>query len=138
MTLYHRFEQVVSWILSVFVAIIVAVALFRLIVSVSRLLVTGTLNPLSPQAFEEIFGMLLTLLIAMEFNHSVQAVGRRRYSIVEVKTVVLISILSLLRRFIVLDIGATAPSGLIAAMAFAVLALGVVYWLMRERDDVSA
>jgi len=135
MTLYHRFEQVVSWILMLFVAVIIAVALLRVVVQVSQLLVFGAINQLHPQEFERIFGMLMTLLIALEFNHSIHAVVDRQHRIVQVKTVVLISILALLRRFIVLDLGGASSAGIVAAMALAVLALGIVYWLMRERDD---
>ncbi len=135
MTLYNRFEQLVSWTLMVLVAVIIAVALMRLVVRVGQLVLSGTLNPLRPQEFESVFGMLMTLLIAMEFNHSIYGVVERRHRIVQVKTVVLISMLALLRRFIIFDIGGVPSATTIAAMALAVLALGVVYWLMRERDD---
>ena len=78
----------------------------------------------------------MTLLIAMEFNHSIVQSMERLHRIIQVKTVVLISILALARKFIILNIEAT-PALTIVALAFAVIALGVVYWLMRERDDRS-
>ena len=71
MSFYARFEQVVTWILTLLIALIIAIALFRLLVTVFQLLVFGALNPLSQQEFEVIFGMIMTLLIAMEFNHSI-------------------------------------------------------------------
>jgi Phosphate-starvation-inducible E family len=71
MSLYGRFEQIVTWILTLFIAIIIAVALFRLVTIVLQLLVSGLLNPLSHLEFEVIFGTVMTLLIAMEFNHSI-------------------------------------------------------------------
>ena len=52
----------------------------------------------------------------------------------QVKTVVLISLLALSRKFIVLDSKATGAET-IAALALATLVLGVLYWLLRERDD---
>ena len=81
------------------VAVIIAVALLRVVVQVSQLMVFGAINPMHPQEFERIFGMLMTLLIALEFNHSIHAIVDRQHRIVQVKTVVLISILALLRRF---------------------------------------
>jgi uncharacterized membrane protein (DUF373 family) len=48
--------------------------------------------------------------------------------------VVLISILALARKFIVLNIEATSALT-IAALAFAAIALGFVYWLLRETDN---
>ena len=137
LSFYGRFEQVVTWILTLFNTVIIAVALFRLVITVVQLLVLGALNPLSHQEFELIFGMTMTLLIAMEFNHSILQTMERLHHVVQVKTVVLISILALVRKFIILNIEVT-PASEIAALAFAVIALGVVYWLMRERDDRKA
>jgi uncharacterized membrane protein (DUF373 family) len=136
MSFYGRFEQIITWILTLFIAIIIAIALLRLVVTIVQLLVFGALNPLDHQEFETIFGMIMTLLIAMEFNHSIVQSMERLHRIIQVKTVVLISILALARKFIILNIEAT-PALTIIALAFAVIALGVVYWLMRERDDRS-
>ncbi|MFA5922357.1 MAG: phosphate-starvation-inducible PsiE family protein [Methylococcaceae bacterium] len=52
----------------------------------------------------------------------------------KVKTVILIAILAISRKFIILDVDKYPPSTIIALSA-SVLSLGVVYWLMRERDD---
>lgn len=76
----------------------------------------------------------MTLLIALEFKHSIIRVAMRRESIVQVKTVVLIALLALSRKFVVLDSKVTEAQT-IAALAWATLVLGVVYWLLRERDD---
>jgi uncharacterized membrane protein (DUF373 family) len=78
--------------------------------------------------------MIMTLLIAMEFKHSIIRVALRRSSIVQVKTVVLISLIALSRKFVILDTNTTSAST-IAALAGAMLVFGVVYWLLRERDD---
>ena len=134
MSFYARFEQIVTWILTFFIAVIIAIALFRLILTVFQLLVLGALNPLGHEEFEVIFGTIMTLLIAMEFNHSILQTMERLHRIIQVKTVVLISILALARKFIILNIEATSATT-IGALAFAVIALGGVYWLMRERDD---
>ena len=53
---------------------------------------------------------------------------------IQVKTVLLIALLALSRKFVILDIQATGPAT-IAALASATLVLGIVYWLLRERDD---
>ena len=136
MSFYGRFEQIVTWILTLCIAVIIAIALFRLVATIFQLLVFGALNPLNHEEFEVIFGMIMTLLIAMEFNHSILQ-AERLHRIIQVKTVILISILALARKFIILNMEAT-PALTIVALGFAVIALGVVYWLLREREDRSA
>ena len=134
LSFYGQFEQIITWILTISIAIIITIALLRLIVTIFQLLVIGALNPLNHQEFELIFGTIMTLLIAMEFNHSILQTMERLHRIIQVKTVILISILALARKFIVLNIEVT-PALTIVALGFAVIALGVVYWLLRERDD---
>jgi uncharacterized membrane protein (DUF373 family) len=136
MSFYRQFEQIITWILTMSIAVIITIALLRLIVTIFQLLVIGALNPLNHQEFELIFGMIMTLLIAMEFNHSILQTMERLHRIIQVKTVILISILALARKFIVLNIEVT-PALTIVALGFAVIALGVVYWLLRERNDRS-
>ena len=124
-----------------FIAVIIAIALLRLVVTIFQLLVFGALNPLNHEEFEVIFGMIMTLLIAMEFNHSILQAMERLHRVIQVKTVVLISILALARKFIILNIEAKPKATIVnagVALGFAVIALGIVYWLMRERDDRSA
>jgi uncharacterized membrane protein (DUF373 family) len=133
LSLYERFEQVVAIVLSLVIAVVIALALVQLIIRVLPLLISGAIDPLDHEVFQTLFGMIMTLLIALEFKHSIVRVALRRSSIVQVKTVVLISLIALSRKFVILDTG-TSPAT-IAALAAAALVLGVVYWLLRERDD---
>ena len=137
MTVYERFEQLVAILLSLITAVIIVVALIQLIIGVMPLLIGGALNLLDHQTFQGLFGMIMTLLIAMEFKHSIIRVAWRREHIIQVKTVVLIALLALGRTFIILDTG-TTDAATIAALAGATFVLGLVYWLLRERDDRSA
>ncbi|HBU4090226.1 TPA: phosphate-starvation-inducible PsiE family protein, partial [Klebsiella pneumoniae] len=92
--------------------------------------------PLDHKVFQTVFGMIMTLLIAMEFKHSIVRVALRRDSIIQVKTVILIGLIALARKFVILD-PETGPAK-VAALAGATLALGATYWLLRERDDRTA
>ena len=134
MDISEKFEQVVALILGFFIAVIIVLSLLSLFTTVLPLIVEGVLDPLSPQTFTKLFGMIMTVLIAMEFKHSIIRVALRKDSIIQVKTVVLIALLALGRKFIILDTSKT-DAATIAALAAGLLALGVVYWLMRERDD---
>ena len=134
MSLYERFEQIVAIVLSLVISVVVALALLQLVIGIVPLLLSGAIDPLNHDIFQVLFGMIMTLLIAMEFKHSIVRVALRRSSIIQVKTVVLIALIALSRKFVILDSNATEAST-IAALAGATLALGLVYWLMRERDD---
>jgi uncharacterized membrane protein (DUF373 family) len=133
MTLYERFEHVVAIVLSGVIALVILMALLQLAFGVVPLLVGGSLDPLDYEVFQVLFGMIMTVLIALEFNHSIIQVSMRRGSIIQVKTVVLIALLALSRKFIILE--PDKEPGTIASLAGATLALGIVYWLLRERDD---
>ena len=133
MSFYERFEQVVALVLSAVIAVIIVVSLFQLIAIVFTLLVLDAFNPLDHKVFQSVFGMIMTLLIAMEFKHSIVRVALRKESIIQVKTVILIAILALARKFIILD--PDVDPAKLAALAGTILALGLTYWLMRERDD---
>ncbi|ENI0129922.1 heat resistance protein PsiE-GI [Escherichia coli] len=139
MSFYERFEQVVALVLSAVIAVIIVVSLFQLISIVFTLLVLDAFNPLDHEVFQSVFGMIMTLLIAMEFKHSIVRVALRRDSIIQVKTVILIGLIALIalsRKFVILDSNASPAK--IAALASATLALGATYWLLRKRGDRAA
>jgi len=133
MTFYERFEQVIAIILGFAIAVVVVVALWELMTRIGSLLLAGTLDPLDHSVFQNIFGMIMTLLIAMEFKHSIIRVIDRHESIIQVKTVLLIAMLALARKFIIIDT-ATIDADKLAALAAVILALGAAYWLVRESD----
>lgn len=136
MTLYERFEQLVALVLSGLIAVVIIVALVELVRVVTRMLATETLDVLEPDTFQLVFGMIMTVLIALEFKHSIVKVALRNESIIQVKTVILIALIALARKFVVLEEQASPAK--VAAMAVALLALGLVYWLVRARDESAA
>lgn len=81
--------------------------------------------------------MVMTVLIALELNHSILSVLERSHGIVQVRTVVLIAILALVRKFILIDFTQETPS-MMLSLAASALALGAIYWLVREQDSREA
>ncbi|BBP03798.1 hypothetical protein TPL01_05110 [Sulfuriferula plumbiphila] len=137
MTLYERFEQGVALILTGLIAAIIMVALLELSKEVFQLVLVDAANPLDHTLFQALFGQILTVLIALEFKHSILKVVARKESIIQVKTVLLIGLLAISRKFIVLDIG-EIQADTILALAAAVVALAIAYWLIRERENSRA
>lgn len=130
---YDLFEHLVANILVLLISFIVLTALYKLGEDVIGLLVSKAFDPLKHETFQAVFGGIMTLLIAMEFKHSILIVTKRQQNIIQVKTVILVSMLALARKFIILDFN-TIEATKIAALALALVALGAVYWFMREQD----
>ena len=65
---------------------------------------------------------------------------KREQSVVQVRTVILIALLAVAGKFIIIDLSSATANQFIA-LAAGILALGGVYWLVRDqdsKDDVSA
>ena len=137
LTYYQRFEAAVAFVLTAVIALIVLIALYRLCVGVVTALLFGAFDPLDHEVFQAVFGQIMTLLIALEFNHTLRYVVSRHQSVIQARVVVLIAILALARKFVVLDVQQTTP-GYLLGLAAITLALGLTYWLMRERDERDA
>jgi uncharacterized membrane protein (DUF373 family) len=134
LSFYERFEAVVAFVLTFVIGAVVVVALYRLVVGVAQSLVLESLNPLEHEVFQRVFGQIMTLLIALEFNHTLRHVITGDRGIIHTKTVILIAELALARKIIVADLFQEgAAAGL--ALAGLMLALGVTYWLIRDREE---
>jgi uncharacterized membrane protein (DUF373 family) len=133
LSIYEKFEQMVVSVLTLVIASIITIATWQLLLHTLKLAGSHLVSRADPQVFQSLFGMVLTVLIALEFKHTLLVVRHHRRAIVQVRAVVLIALLALVRRFIILDLYQTAPS-VIAALAGAALALGVVFWLVGNHE----
>ncbi|MEY2343283.1 phosphate-starvation-inducible PsiE family protein [Acidithiobacillus sp. IBUN Pt1247-S3] len=136
LTYYERFEQIISIFLSFLLILVILVTIFNLSKEVFIITFNAILNSISIGQIRNFFGDILTLLIAMEFNHTIFHSIKNKGQIVRVKTVVLVAILAISRQFIVLDVQPTSPF-LLIAFAISILFLGIVYHLMDKRDHHS-
>lgn len=103
---YERFEQVITLVLTALIELVIVAAVINLTFRIIMLVLFGLLDPAETGIFQAIFGMIFTVLIAL---------------------------LALVRKFIILDATKTEPLTIIG-LAAAVLALGAVYWLVRDQD----
>jgi len=132
MTIYERFEHAVIIVLTALIITIVASATWHLALMVLSLLGTDAIQPANQAVFQTIFGMIFTVIIALEFKHSLLMVLARQESVVRVRSIVLIAMLAMVRKFIIIDIGQTQAAELFALSA-AILSLGIVFWLVRDQ-----
>lgn len=135
LSLYQRFEQIVVLVLTALIAIVVVAALSSLCLKILfGLVLSGSLDPSDYAIFQGVFGMIFTVIIALEFKKSLLVLAERRDNVVQIRSVVMIALLAICRKVIILDLAETDASHILA-LAAAILALGVVYWLMRDSDQ---
>jgi uncharacterized membrane protein (DUF373 family) len=129
LSLYQRFEHIVIMILTALIAIIVVVAVWNLTLKiVFGLILPGNLDPSDYAIFQAVFGMIFTVIIK-----SLLVIAERRENVVQIRSVVMIALLAICRKVIILDVK-EADALQIFALAAAILALGVLYRLIRDSD----
>ncbi|MDX1486001.1 MAG: phosphate-starvation-inducible PsiE family protein [Alphaproteobacteria bacterium] len=127
---YERFEQIVAIFLTLLVSLIIFFACAQIGSEVYDLIVFKD-DIAAPETFRNLFADILTVLIALEFNHSIVQVVQRRQSIIQVRTIVNIAILALVRKFILLDFAKT-DAMVLAGLGAVVLALAALYWAVHK------
>jgi len=133
LTFYERFEQAIILTLIVIIMLVTAIATLHLMGAVWHLVVDIGIDPINQTIFQAIFGAIFTVIIALEFKHSLLVVLAQHENVIRVRTIILIALLAITRKFILLDLHQVGASELFSLSA-AVLALGIVYWLVREQD----
>src|SRR5712671_943288 len=134
LSLYQRFEHVVIIFLTALIAVIVIAAVWNLSLKILfGLVLSGSLDPSDYSVFQAVFGMILTVIIALEFKKSLLVVAERRDTVVQIRSVVVIALLAICRKVIILDLTKTDALHILA-LAAAILALGLIYWLIGVRD----
>jgi len=133
LTLYQKFEHAVILILTGLISLVVALAVWNLVLKILASITSSGFDPTDYGVFQALFGMIFTVIIALEFKRSLLVVAERRFGIVQVRTVVLLALLAIVRKLIILDLATTEAAQLFALSA-AVLSLGAAYWLVRDQD----
>jgi uncharacterized membrane protein (DUF373 family) len=134
LTLYEKFEHGVILVLTLLISIVIVLAVWNLALKILFSIVASRgVDPSDYAVFQALFGMIFTVIIALEFKRSLLVVAERQRSIVQVRTIILLALLAIVRKLIILDLSTTQAMQLVA-LAAAILALGVVYWLIRDQD----
>jgi uncharacterized membrane protein (DUF373 family) len=138
LTFYQKFEHAVIVLLSGLISIVVALAVWNLVLKlVTSIVFPSQFDPSDYSVFQALFGMIFTVIIALEFKRSLLVVAERRHGVVQVRTVVLIALLAIVRKLMIIDLSATDANQLFA-LSGAILALGGVFWLVRDQDRREA
>jgi uncharacterized membrane protein (DUF373 family) len=128
---YERFERAASYVVMFFISIIIVYSLAMMALNIFEDFKLG-MGFLDTELLRDVFGSLLTILILIEFNHSIALSISKRSGILQARTIVLIAILVIARKVILLDFSSTSFEQLIGIGAVA-LAFGLLYWLINAR-----
>jgi len=133
MTYYERFEQLASRIVMVLISALIVYLLIFVAINLFDQFKQGVAFA-DVEALKDVFGSILTVLILIEFNHSIALAISKRSGVLQVRFIVLIAILVIARKVILLDFSTATFEQLIGISGIAI-AFGLLYWLISLRSS---
>lgn len=132
-TAYEWFEQIILGIIVIIMSLVIIYSLFVAIITLSGDLASG-IESMETSALKDTFGLILTVIILVEFNHSIVLAIRQRSGAIQVRIVVLITIIVLARKLVLLDY-TTASMETLLGLGGLALSLGGLYWLISDGEQ---
>jgi uncharacterized membrane protein (DUF373 family) len=129
---YGQFERIALGSVLVMLAII---TVFAIVFVATRLVADLALGEsfLDKAALQDTFGLILTIVILLEFNHSIYVALTERSGAIQARIVVLIVILVIARKLMLKDFEAPDYQTMLGFGGL-LLALGALYWLICDGD----
>lgn len=130
---YESFERAVSAVLLIGMSGVIVLATVSFLHALWPIIsVVGAVFDYA--TFQTLFDRALAALIAIELAHSVLQSVRGHHGLVQVRTVVIIGVLAIVRKFVLIDVE-TASGALLIGLAAALAALGLVYAVTHWIED---
>jgi uncharacterized membrane protein (DUF373 family) len=129
---YRLFERIA---LGAVLFLLSAITVYCTVVVVVQLIGDFILGEsfLDKAALQETFGSILTIIILLEFSHSIYVALTQKSGAIQVRIVVLITVLVIARKLMLQDFAATNIQTLLGFGGL-LLALGALYWLISNAD----
>ena len=129
---YERFEQIALVCVMVLLGVLIAFAIAFASVKIVADLTLGE-TFLDKAAMQDTFGLILTIVILLEFNHSIFVALTHHTGAIQARIVVLIVVLVIARKLMLQDVSALDAVTLLGFGGL-MLALGGLYWLIADAD----
>ncbi len=129
---YEWFELLVVAALTLMVAISVALTLLHAGVELYHVMLKGPQH-FGHDQFVSVFGAFMTVLIALEFNHTVLPEISSGTALVKVRAVILVALLALARKLVLVDYHQEDYTSLIG-LAVLVIAATAAYWVISKTE----
>jgi uncharacterized membrane protein (DUF373 family) len=127
---YHWPEKLVSIALSLMITLTIFVTLAQAALVLYQTLASEQ-SFLNHNAFINVFGAFMTVLIAMEFNHTVFTTISGSSATVKVRAVLLVSLLALARKVVLIDLKDYEYTSIIA-LAVLIAGVTLAYWVVAR------
>jgi hypothetical protein len=139
---FRGFNLVIGYALLAILVVLAGVALIRLLLGIWSLLLADFADGFgfteaSYGDFQAVFGMIITLLIAMELLHAVvdQFILRHKLSML-LRIFLVITLLALARKLLLIDV-ATVSAYVLFALAAAVPLIATALWLLGRYQPMG-
>jgi len=129
---YRNFERLVVAALTIMVAISVVLTLAQSGVALYHVVVSDT-HMIDHDAFIKVFGTFMTVLIALEFNHTVLPDITSKSPLVKVRSVLLVALLALSRKVVLVDFKEVPYTSMIG-LAVLIVAVAATYWVIQKEE----
>ena len=129
---YNYFEKGVVAFLTLLVSVSVLLTLAQAAVALYQVVVSGN-HLIDHNAFIHVFAAFMTVLIALEFNHTVMADITTNAPLVKVRAVLLVALLALSRKVVLVDFKETEYTSMLG-LAVLIMAVAGAYWFLRPDD----
>jgi len=126
----RRFESAVILTLVTAVGLVTLLALVRLFFGFYEAIFINW-DPQNYTAVPLLFGMIMSVLIALEFGNSILRHIDEHSTIIQARDVILIGMMAVVRKVMITDLTTASPM-LIASLGVLGLALASAYWFMRQ------
>jgi uncharacterized membrane protein (DUF373 family) len=124
-----QFEGIVSKILSLAMVGVILVIIIDLFIVLGSALMVSPANGFFGQTLSQIFGLFLSVLIALEIMENITAYLKKH--VVQVELVIATALTAVGRKLVILDLDKISGTSLIG-LATAVFALAISYWIIRS------
>ena len=125
----ESFEQIITRILLVMMAVVVVLATIEVIWVVIKDVLSPPVFLLEIEELLELFGLFLLVLIGLELLHSVKIFIEQRE--IHVESVLSVALIAVARKIIILD-PKDQTEGILLGIAALVLALVIGYYVVRR------
>lgn len=124
-----QFEGIISKVLSLAMVLVILVIVFDLGWELARSLLVTPQNGFFSDTLSQIFGLFLSVLIALEILENITAYLKKH--VVQVELVIATALTAVGRKIIILDLEKISGVSLVG-LAIAIFSLSVSYWIVHR------